>query len=311
LVCNLDPSSIVETIQADEDPDLDPLPVNPSDQKIVTHFMKQRRDADGETHDYMFSPRKESYVPRRESDIACTMVSGQALASGLGPKFPNRGRHGFQVSLSRKDVKRLDLAGSFISKAIANSLPDYSIGPGTKAITSAFEESVPTDPISLYPNGDESPRLLCNRIANCSWDRMETISAKFMGNFALFLFLIVIVLVQAAYAGAHLGALSIMFPSQNERLLWKFSCYTLFAVTALGVIALFLIAISANYLRDYFSNIVGFVDASSTWILVTIFPVFLCARAYIVVESFISLRHVPIGVYQTPQGNIMDYVPHL
>lgn len=35
------------------------------------------------------------------------------------------------------------------------------------------------------------------------------------------------------------------------------------------------------------------------------------ARVYIVVESFISLRHVPIGVYQTPDSNFMDYVPHL
>jgi hypothetical protein len=176
---NLDPSSIVETIQADEDPGLDPLPVNPGGQEIVTHFMKQRRDADGETHDYMIRPIKESYVPRRESDIACTMVSGQALASGLGPKFPTRGRRGFQVSLSRKDVKRLDLAGSFIAKAIANNLPHHSIIPGTEAITSEFFKSVPTDPINLYPDGDESPRLLCNRMANCSGIKWTNSLQKF------------------------------------------------------------------------------------------------------------------------------------
>jgi hypothetical protein len=35
------------------------------------------------------------------------------------------------------------------------------------------------------------------------------------------------------------------------------------------------------------------------------------ARLYIVIESFISLRHVPIGVYQTPSLNIMGNVPHL
>jgi hypothetical protein len=29
------------------------------------------------------------------------------------------------------------------------------------------------------------------------------------------------------------------------------------------------------------------------------------------VESFISLRHVPIGVYQTPPTNFMGYIPHL
>ena len=35
------------------------------------------------------------------------------------------------------------------------------------------------------------------------------------------------------------------------------------------------------------------------------------ARVFLIVESFISLRHVPIGVYQTPSGNFMSYIPHL
>jgi len=35
------------------------------------------------------------------------------------------------------------------------------------------------------------------------------------------------------------------------------------------------------------------------------------ARLYIVVGSFISLRHVPIGVYQTPSSNIIGNIPHL
>jgi hypothetical protein len=35
------------------------------------------------------------------------------------------------------------------------------------------------------------------------------------------------------------------------------------------------------------------------------------ARIFLIVESFISLRHVPIGVYQTPTGNFMSYIPHL
>lgn len=226
----------------------------------------------------------------------------------VGPKFPNPEGHGFQLSLSRKDVKRLGLAGSFIAKAIANNLPQHSIIPGTKAITSEFENSVPTDPIDLYQYGDEIPMLLCNRIDNWSEQRNNLLSTV-LNDFTSILFLIGIVLVQAAYAGAHLGALSIMFPSQKERLLWKISCYILFTTTAVYAIALFLqYYLSLIYLGDYFSK---FVDEFTTWIVNMFFPVFLCARAYIVIESFISLRHVPVGVYQTPQGNIMDYVPHL
>lgn len=38
---------------------------------------------------------------------------------------------------------------------------------------------------------------------------------------------------------------------------------------------------------------------------------YIAARLYIVIEAFISLRHVPMGVYQTPDSNFMDYIPHL
>jgi hypothetical protein len=197
-------------------------------------------------------------------------------------------------------MERLNLAGSFIAKAIANNLPHHSIIPGTRAITSRFNKNVPTDPISLYPDGDESPRLLCNRMANCSWDRIYTFSLKVSGFFTFSLFFVVIVLVQAAYAGVHLGALSIMFPSQKERLLWKISCYILFAVTSLSAIALFPTYISSIIdLGDSFSKFAGHFFAG---ILMFVIPVILCARAYIVVESFISLRHVPVEVYQTPRA---------
>jgi hypothetical protein len=39
--------------------------------------------------------------------------------------------------------------------------------------------------------------------------------------------------------------------------------------------------------------------------------VYLAARIYIVAESFLSLRHVPIGVYQTPDLNITGLIPHI
>jgi hypothetical protein len=44
---------------------------------------------------------------------------------------------------------------------------------------------------------------------------------------------------------------------------------------------------------------------------VAITLLYIAARLFIVVESFISLRHVPIGVYQTPDTNFMSYIPHL
>jgi hypothetical protein len=59
----------------------------------------------------------------------------------------------------------------------------------------------------------------------------------------------------------------------------------------------------------------GFLKSMIVWIVVLLgifFCVLYCAaRIYVVLESFISLRHVPIGVYQTPSGNFINYIPHL
>ena len=38
-------------------------------------------------------------------------------------------------------------------------------------------------------------------------------------------------------------------------------------------------------------------------------PLFILSRIYIIFETFISLRHVQLGVYQTVQWT--DYIPHL
>jgi hypothetical protein len=46
-------------------------------------------------------------------------------------------------------------------------------------------------------------------------------------------------------------------------------------------------------------------------IFVSAVLLYVAARLFIVVESFISLRHVPIGVYRTPNTNFMSYIPHL
>jgi hypothetical protein len=56
---------------------------------------------------------------------------------------------------------------------------------------------------------------------------------------------------------------------------------------------------------------------NNTWKLLIVVPVgfvgvaYCIARVYLIVESFLSLRHVPIGVYQTPSGDFKSYIPHL
>lgn len=168
-------------------------------------------------------------------------------------------------------------------------------------------------------------------------------------NFNWKIFLIpTINFVPAAYGAIHLSALTILFPTEIERLLWKAASCILIA-TAGGTFLssiLWLFLISSNreiaiYISFLIFNIrftissllhgqpvPGLEELPGIWgklikliyytaailclVLGTVLALlYATARIYIVVESFISLRHVPIGVYQTPSLNIMDYVPHL
>lgn len=138
-------------------------------------------------------------------------------------------------------------------------------------------------------------------------------------------------LIPFVYGLVHLRALSIMFPTPIERLLWKIACYIL--VGAVGGGCLMALMFSLEMVREAYTKrhaspaeritrpiyltgrLVRLSEKSIRWIVgllsVAIAVVYVAARLYIVIESFISLRHVPIGVYQTPDSNFMDYIPHL
>jgi hypothetical protein len=133
-------------------------------------------------------------------------------------------------------------------------------------------------------------------------------------------------LIPAAYGCVHVGALSLQFPTVMERLLWKISCYYLIA-TALAASLLYLsvylpdrgerwgrIIASPWHSSKAILEVFGDGEYIRNWIfywaVVLIGLVYILSRAYLVIESFISLRHVPMGVYATPRINFMDYIPH-
>lgn len=152
-------------------------------------------------------------------------------------------------------------------------------------------------------------------------------------------------LVPTAYGAIHLSALTITFPTPIERLLWKIACYGMIGVAGglavlliglrvgrrwklvprLALILSFFVIRFPTYPLSYTENLLYDPRALQPWeraiayslgLLIHVMFYVLCipyiaARAYIVVESFIALRHVPIGVYETLQLNFMNYVPHL
>ena len=113
-----------------------------------------------------------------------------------------------------------------------------------------------------------------------------------------------------AYGGVHLSAWNFEFPTAVESLLWKVS-----GILIPGIIflAIFGIYFPANRFIGFSLN--RFRQQGRLWVKCLDFlpqlPLrlsFLC-RVYIVVEAYISLRAVPIGVYWTPEW--IQMIPHV
>lgn len=136
----------------------------------------------------------------------------------------------------------------------------------------------------------------------------------------------------AAYGGVHLAAWSWTFPTAVERLLWRVSSLMIAGMTP-AVIAVFANSIflsfavrnTASYIRrirdrntngnarresvPWDSQLPGPVAAILMASMVVLVVSCMFARLYIVVESFIGLRLVPIGAYLTPFW--LEMIPHV
>jgi hypothetical protein len=286
------------------------------------------------------------YHPCNGVHSETNLSSGQALRSGLGPRCvpPDpeivRQPKGLNIGLSEKDICRLDMAGAFINKILSSA--DQSEDCRRLLLEEiAYSTAVPFDPFEIkYINRHGKP-LICLREENLSSSGLlvrlfdtEHMVGRFdtddWGTWNILLLLLSLILIPTAYGGIHLSALHEMFPTAIERVLWKASCFTLIGYSVFTILSwLSLIAFvelsgfiseknnswskgSRLWMRPpawgFLEPLIGF-----TLIGLVFAPTILClaARIFVVVESFISLRHVPIGVYQTPPTNFMGYIPHL
>ncbi|KAK4454848.1 hypothetical protein QBC34DRAFT_103179 [Podospora aff. communis PSN243] len=111
------------------------------------------------------------------------------------------------------------------------------------------------------------------------------------------------------YGCVHLSAWNFEFPTPVEGLLWKISGIFI-AASLLAWVALvkFLLAVDDCLpLPDAFSNMLFIINATFMGRVAVYAMLF--GRIYILVEAFISLRAVPIGVYWTPAW--IQMIPHV
>lgn len=253
--------------------------------KIITH---QTRDG----FDFAFDSPKDT-------PISCAILSGQSLVCGIGPALnvrplsgpqPNLKNDGrLSIPLSDIDIRRWDLAAAALSR-IGEELHK--------------------------PQG--SVNYLTSHAPNIFIDR-KGLQAGFYAYFCAWASggLVAALVICGFYGVCHILAWKFEFPTSIERILWRIACIDAIA-GMISLLALFSIVI---YLHEHNwkslrNALLAHEPGIMPWIyrLVILFgvlniPVFLLSRLYIIVETFISLRRVPLGVYATVDW--AEYIPHL
>lgn len=111
-------------------------------------------------------------------------------------------------------------------------------------------------------------------------------------------------LLPVVYGGIHLAAWGFEFPSPVESLLWKINCLIIMSsfFFSVGFMMGSKIVISCWYCLSR----PGIYVYLAVWVYLGLYA---CARIFLVLESFLSLRHVPIGVYAAVPW--VQNIPHI
>ena len=207
--------------------------------------------------------------------------------------------HEIKLSLSEKDLRRWKLAYA------------YLISRGVKAKSKHYpnlDQHYKNFPLSWFVS---KPITRRSRNVNFLYPQSDSDWSKLVWTLWFLCSL---------YGGIHLALWNYEFPTRVESRLWRISAVALGSAPIL----LLLLGWSQSRSYDYVKRFIRkFRFIKRAWennldgiryglILMggaaALFYTF--ARIYIVVESFISLRHVPIGVYEGGLG-WSKYIPHL
>ncbi|KAL9019878.1 MAG: hypothetical protein Q9185_002820 [Variospora sp. 1 TL-2023] len=239
--------------------------------------------------------------PSLHGPAVCSLISGESLECGIGPAMKvqslwgaqeehGRGGH-LQISLTSRDVRRWTLAAQ-ASRRIGEELYRDSPKPSVNYFTS-YAHSIFLDRKGLQAGFYGY---------FCAWASGGLIAALTICMF---------------YGAAHATAWMFIFPTNVERLLWRISCLDTIA-GVVSLLACFSIIVFHHehgqklMLKSFFSRERGMMPLLYRLVIllgVVNFPFWILSRLYIIVETFISLRHVQLGVYETVEWT--EFIPHL
>ena len=239
---------------------------------------------------------------RSEGQVVA-LVGGQALNCGIGPRkgFLNKQRVTY---LSAKDVLRWSKVAEWLD-GYEQRNPGHGVAiPPSEDLThtnvlyfnlDAAGANIPENSLSVHASDFPGGSLLA--LDKYFWTGALGFVVKTK------VLLILLVALPLIYGGIHLTTWNFHFASQTEHLLWKIACIDIMGTIPLGVTFFACTSrISDIVLSKQRSRGKRFAVRQASryinWVLFTPMSIFYAlSRIYIVVESFISLRHVPIGVY--------------
>ena len=241
----------------------------------------------------------------RSKGEVVALVLGQALDCGIGPCVEDSTTY-----LSAKDVLRWSKISEWLDKyEPRNSRLEVAIsqseGLDSLMWKLSVEERLPRDAVSVHVSDlpGDSLGVLYSDIA------VDAMSIVVNNN----VFLTLLVGLPLVYGGIHLTTWNFHFASQIEHSLWKIACIDIMGTIPLGATfsaCLFSFLRSRSRRRRRVSTTMYILRTTVSLILLSpLFIFYALSRIYIVVESFISLRHVPIGVYAAIPW--VQVIPHI
>jgi hypothetical protein len=285
-------------------------PLSYEEYGALVYYGEQSDDGQGSQN----APGFRIITPSTETvEVVCTLHPGQILQCGLGPKLQIRWHQEWKIqfwSLTKKDVLRWNRA------ARARSKPTYD-PPFANA----------ADAIAPPRRGDSAlpgQRAISTRSNNFQEGLADGDSKKIDTELVS---IVGLCSIMSGYGAIHLALWNFAFPSHAEAILWKVSGCTMMsplmlclvvvlAMTVLDVpefvfgIAPIIVIIFKEGWRHSYEGIAGQVLLVAIASLLVLFVLlYVLARLFIVVESFLSLRMVPVGVYDGITW--ADYIPHL
>ena len=242
-------------------------------------------------------------APNPSIGQVCALIPGQALDCGIGPAYATISGYRFTHYLSAKDVLRWRKMSEWLEKNVPQDLWDrHWPQPLEGILLSLFKTrgvSVPIYTLETHVSDFPNPSF----IVLGSVSEVKS-------------FQILSVVLSALYGGIHLTAWTVHFASRTEQLLWRIACLTIMAALPVFITcAEIQINLGRKVYKDWKSYSRDEVklelkdSGGSDFVIALACTCFTLSRLYIVVEAFISLRHVPIGVYAAVPW--VQAIPHV